>query len=178
MLQSWDFKLRKKSKFCMLIWRVFTVSHILVIALLEIIDIIIIQPKAIRVHNNQLSIKWSLSGYIQLVTKDKPEICHLVPNKYDKQIIILIIILVSIYHTVKNIGGEKTLVNYSILPSFLPIFTISITFHMQMDFISPIFSTKVPTVLIRQSFLPPKFFTVLGSTGLSPYIPTPIIIMV
>ena len=101
----------------MLTWRVFTVSHIFVIALLEIINIII-QRKAIRVQNNQLAIKWSLSGYIQLVTKDKPEICHPVPNKYDKQIIILIIILVSIYHTVKNIGGEKTLVNYSQFSQF------------------------------------------------------------
>ena len=91
----------------MLTWRVFTVSHILVIALLEIIDIIIIQPKAIRVQNNQLAIKWSLSGYLQLVTKDKPEICHPVPNKYDKQIIILILILVSIYHTVKTLAVKK-----------------------------------------------------------------------
>ena len=39
-------------------------SHILVIALLEVINIIIIQPKANRVQDNQLAIKWSPSGYL------------------------------------------------------------------------------------------------------------------
>ena len=46
------------------------------------------------------------------------------------------------YRTVKNINGEKTLTNfanYSISPSFLPIFIISITFPMQMNFNSPKF---------------------------------------
>ena len=50
----------------MLTWSVFTETVTqLVIALLEIIVIIIIiiQPKAIGVHNNKLTQKWSLSGY-------------------------------------------------------------------------------------------------------------------
>ena len=38
---------------------------------------------------------------------------------------------------------------------FLPIFTISITFPMQMDFnSSKCFSAKLPIVFIRQTFLP------------------------
>ena len=45
---------------------------------------------------------------------------------------------------------------------FLPIFTISITFPMQMDFNSPkCFSAKLPAVLIHQTFFPPKFFTMM-----------------
>ena len=44
-----------------------------------------------------------------------------------------------VYCIVKNIGGKKTLANYSNSPSFLPIFTISITFPIQMDFSSPKF---------------------------------------
>ena len=65
------------------------------------------------------------------------------------------------YRTVKN--GEKTLANlanYSISLIFFPIFTISITFPMQMDFSSPKFSAKLPTVLIHQNVLLPNFFTV------------------
>ena len=47
-----------------------------------------------------------------------------------------------IYHTVKNIGGEKTLANLAVTAFcqvFLPIFTISETFPMQMDFYLPKF---------------------------------------
>ena len=44
----------------------------------------------------------------------------------------------SIYHTVKNIGGEKTLANGK-LQHFAKFFTISITFPMQTDFNSPQF---------------------------------------
>ena len=52
----------------------------------------------------------------------------------------------------KNIAGKKTLtnlVNYSNLPSFLPIFTISTTFPMLLDFNSPKF--------ILPNFLKPLF---------------------
>ena len=62
-----------------------------------------------------------------------------------------------VYRTIKNIDGKKTLANlanYRNSPSFLPIFTIFITFPMQMDFISrKFFSAKLPTVLICQIFL-------------------------
>ena len=41
---------------------------------------------------------------------------------------------------------------------FLPIFTISITSPKQINFTSPkFFCQTFPTVLIRQTFLPPKF---------------------
>ena len=62
----------------------------------------------------------------------------------------------------KNIGGEKTLVNlvnYSISPSVLPIFTISITFPIQMDFnLSKFFppnflQSLFAKLFYRQSFL-------------------------
>ena len=42
----------------------------------------------------------------------------------------------------KTVGGKKSLANlanYNNLPSFLPVFTISITFPMQMGFNSPKF---------------------------------------
>ena len=42
----------------------------------------------------------------------------------------------------------------------LPIFTISITSLLQIDSNSPIFSAKLPTILIHQTFLLPKFFTI------------------
>ena len=42
----------------------------------------------------------------------------------------------------------------------LPIFTISITFLLQIDSNSPIFSAKLPTILIHQTILLPKFFTI------------------
>ena len=65
-----------------------------------------------------------------------------------------------IYHRAKNIGGNKILVNFANYSS-LPIFTMSITFPMQVDFNLPkFFSAKLPTVLIRQTFLLPKFFTI------------------
>ena len=57
----------------------------------------------------------------------------------------------------KNIGGEKTLANYSISPSFLPIFTNSITFPMQMDFNSPNFLQSLFAKLLYCQ----SFFTVL-----------------
>ena len=59
-----------------------------------------------------------------------------------------------IYHTVKNIGGKKTLANYNFAKFFG-----NLTFPMQMDFnsVPKVFSAKIPTVLIRQTFLPPKF---------------------
>ena len=61
----------------------------------------------------------------------------------------------------KNIGGEKLWWRIWQITAFhqvfLPMFTISITFPMQMDFNS---SKFLPTVLIRQGFLPPKFFAV------------------
>ena len=63
---------------------------------------------------------------------------------------------ISLYRTVKGIGGRKTLanqVNYGISPSF----TISITFPLQMVFS---FFHQISIILIHQSFLPPKFFTV------------------
>ena len=55
----------------------------------------------------------------------------------------------------KNIDGKKTLANYSISSSFSTIFTISITFPMQMNFNSPKF-------FFHQTFYNPylpKFFT-------------------
>ena len=69
-----------------------------------------------------------------------------------------------IYHTVKNIGGKNTLanlVNYSISPSSFANFHNfhNIPYANGLQLVK-VFSAKLPTVLIRQSFLPPKFFTV------------------
>ena len=61
---------------------------------------------------------------------------------------------ITIYCTAKNIGGDKTLANYSIS---LQVFTNFHNFHnipyangLQFD---KVFSAKLPTVLIHQSFL-------------------------
>ena len=69
------------------------------------------------------------------------------------------------YRTVKNIGGEKTLVNlanYSTSPSFFAnvhkFYYIPYANGLQF---TKIFSTKFPTVLIHQTFFTAKgFFTV------------------
>ena len=50
--------------------------------------------------------------------------------------------------------------NYSISLSFSPIFTISITFPMQMDFNSPKFFHQTSYSPYSPKFLPPKFFIV------------------
>ena len=81
------------------------------------------------------------------------------------------------YHTVKNKKTLVNLVNYSISPSFLPIFTISITFPMQMDFnllkfippnvlqslFTKLFTTKV-FLLYGTYTAPLKFVIYLGGT--------------
>ena len=61
----------------------------------------------------------------------------------------------------KNIGGEKTLenlANYSILPSFIANFYDfhNIPYANGLQFAKGI-SAKLPTVLVCQTFLPPKF---------------------
>ena len=64
-----------------------------------------------------------------------------------------------IYRTVKNIGGEKTK-NYSILPWFFLFCNFhNIPYAIGLQF-AKIFSAKLPTILICQTFLPPKFSTV------------------
>ena len=59
---------------------------------------------------------------------------------------------------VKNIGGKKLWQITAIHQVFSSIFTISITFPMQMDFNLPVFSAKLPTVLIRQTFIAKVFY--------------------
>ena len=68
------------------------------------------------------------------------------------------------YLTVNNIGSKKTLANYRNLPSFLPIFTISITFLMQMAsihqsvFHQTSYSSYSPKILTAKVF----YYTVLA----------------
>ena len=67
-----------------------------------------------------------------------------------------------VYRTVKNNGGEKTLANYSISPSFVANFHNfhNIPYANELKFNSPskIFPPNfLSTVIIRQTFLPLKF---------------------
>ena len=65
--------------------------------------------------------------------------------------------LATMHPTVKNIGNEKTLANYCISLSFLPMFTISYANEFQSV---KVFSTKLPTVqsLFVKLFCPLSFF--------------------
>ena len=65
-----------------------------------------------------------------------------------------------LYHTVKNIGCKKVLVNYSNSPTFSAIFTISIHSLCKWTSIHQSLSAKLPTVIICQTFSPPKVFTI------------------
>ena len=70
-----------------------------------------------------------------------------------------------VYRTIKNIGGEKTSANYSILQLFVSFYNFyNIPYADRLQF-AKVFSTKLPTVLILPKFLLIKYFTVRYSQG-------------